>query len=67
MFKNFSGEIVGVFIVAIGLLSRWFGVPFFEEDAEGIVTLLLEVGGLILVYVRRIQRGDVGMLGTRKS
>ena len=65
MFKNFSGEIAGVFVVALTYFLPKFGVPVFDTlpalADEGLIFV-----SLLTVYVRRVMKGDVSLSGFRK-
>lgn len=65
MFESYSKEITGVLIAFLTLILPKIGVPVLEslpELVQGGVGFL----SLLLIYVGRVQKGDVTPLGKRK-
>jgi len=65
MFNKYSGEIAGILIAFLGAVLPKLGVPVLDTLPE-LVQGAIAFVGLLVAYVRRVQRGDVSLSGFRK-
>lgn len=65
IFDTYSKEIVGIIVAFLSLVLPKLGVPVLDNLPE-IVTTGVGFLALVLAYIGRIQKGDVGVLGKRK-
>ena len=57
----------GLIVAVLGLIFQSAGIPFFPEKADGAISFILEIAGIIIAFVGRHRKGDVTPLGFYKD
>ena len=66
MDSKYSLTYKGVILTVLGLVFGWAGVPFIPEKADGTISFITELIGVITTLIGRYRAGGVNPLGFRK-
>ena len=62
----YSLTYTGVAVTVIGFLFKAAGVPFAQEDAEGTISFITQLVGVLVTLWGRYRAGGVNALGFKK-
>ena len=67
MQPKYSLTYTGVIVVVIGYLFNLAGVPFAQEEMEGVISFLTTFAGVVMSLYGRWRTGDLTIFGFRKK
>lgn len=63
---NYSLTYKGIIAMIIGIIFQFAGVPFVPEKADGAITFIVELVGVITTMIGRNRAGGVNAIGFKK-
>lgn len=67
---NYSLTIAGILVAVIGRLGQQFGVHTDSVTVDNlnlVITVGMQIVGIVLAYIGRVRHGDVNLLGQKDS
>lgn len=64
--RNQSTTITGIMVAILVLLFEKSGIEVAPDEIQTTITVLVQLGALVTVWVDRFKKGDVTPFGRRK-
>ena len=63
--KKQSTEIIAMLVILVGFILQGTDIKIATESLTTFLEVAFQLGGLVYLYIKRYQRGDINILGRK--